>query len=65
MLATPILVFDRMIGVFALHRVESGEWADGDVSLAEAVAREVGLAVHTARLLRQNERRAEEQPPRN
>jgi PAS domain S-box-containing protein len=60
-LATPILVFDRIIGVFGMHRAEAGEWADGDIALAEAVAREVGLALHTAKLLRQNERRAEEQ----
>jgi PAS domain S-box-containing protein len=60
-LATPILVFDRMIGVFGLHRAEVGEWTGGEISLAEAVAREVGLALHTTRLLRQNERRAEEQ----
>jgi PAS domain S-box-containing protein len=59
--ATPILVFDRMIGVFGLHRAEAGPWSAGDVSLAEAVAREIGLAVHIARLLRQNERRVEEQ----
>jgi PAS domain S-box-containing protein len=60
-LATPILVFDRMIGIFGLHRLEAGAWTSGDVSLAEAVAREVGLALHTAQLLRQNERRVEEQ----
>jgi PAS domain S-box-containing protein len=60
-LATPILVFDRMIGVFGLHRPEPGVWSAGEVSLAEAVAREIGLALHTAQLLRQNERRLEEQ----
>jgi two-component system phosphate regulon sensor histidine kinase PhoR len=60
-LATPILVFDRMIGVFGLHRAEARDWSAVDVSLAEAVAREIGLAVHTARLLGQNERRVEEQ----
>ena len=60
-LATPILVFDRMIGVFGLHRAEAGNWSAAEVALAEAVGREIGLAVHTARLLRQNERRVEEQ----
>jgi PAS domain S-box-containing protein len=59
--ATPILVFDRMIGVFGLHRAEPGTWSPHEVSLAEAVAREIGLAVHTARLLQQNERRLREQ----
>jgi PAS domain S-box-containing protein len=59
--ATPILVFDRMIGVFGLHRSEPGAWSPHEISLAEAVAREIGLAVHTARLLQQNERRLQEQ----
>jgi two-component system, OmpR family, phosphate regulon sensor histidine kinase PhoR len=60
-LATPVLVFDRMIGVFALHRAEARPWSTGEISLAEAVARELGLAVHTAQLLSQNRRRLEEQ----
>ena len=60
-LATPIVVFDRMIGVLGLHRPEPGPWSAGDVSLAEAVAREIGLALHTARLLEENERRLGEQ----
>jgi PAS domain S-box-containing protein len=57
--ATPIVVFDELIGVFALQRSEVWEWSDEEVSLAEAVAREVGLAIHTARLLRQSEDRLE------
>ncbi len=60
-LATPIVVFDRMIGVLGLHRPKPGPWSSGDVSLAEAVAREIGLALHTARLLEENERRLGEQ----
>ncbi len=60
-LATPIVVFDRMIGVLGLHRAEPGPWAAGDVSLAEAVAREIGLALHSAQLLEENERRLGEQ----
>ena len=60
-LATPVIVFDRMIGVLALHRPEPGPWSSGDVGLAEAVARELGLALHTARLLDENERRLGEQ----
>ena len=59
-LATPIVVFGRMIGVFSLHRAETGDWSAEDVTLAETVAGEVGLAIHTARLLRENERRVEE-----
>jgi PAS domain S-box-containing protein len=60
-LATPVIVFDRMIGTLALHRPEAGTWSAADVLLAEAVAREVGLALHTARLLEENERRLGEQ----
>ena len=52
--ATPVLVFDRMIGVFVLHRSEPGSWADAEISLAEAVAREVGIAIHAAQLLEEN-----------
>ena len=50
-LATPVLVFDRMIGVFGLHRTEPGEWSDAEIALAEAVARELGIAIHAAQLL--------------
>jgi PAS domain S-box-containing protein len=56
-LATPIQVFDEVIGVFALHRGEPTEWTQSEVSLAEAVAREVGLALHTAKLLEENRQR--------
>jgi PAS domain S-box-containing protein len=60
-LATPILVFDRMIGVVGLHRPEPRRWSPGEIALAEAVAREIGLAIHTARLLRENEDRLRRQ----
>ncbi len=56
-LATPIVVFDQMIGTFVLHRSQIGIWPDEEVKLAEAVAREVGLATHAARLLRESENR--------
>jgi PAS domain S-box-containing protein len=59
-LATPIVVFERMIGVFALHRAEARKWTRDETALAEAVAREVGLALHTARLLEENERRLQQ-----
>ena len=61
MLATPVIVFDRMIGVLGLHRQDAGQWSPADVLLAEAVAREIGLALHTANLLAENERRIGEQ----
>ena len=60
-LATPIVAFDRMIGVFGLHRSEPGDWSEAEVALAEAVAREVAIAIHAAQLLDENVRRLEQQ----
>jgi PAS domain S-box-containing protein len=56
-LATPILVFDRVIGALGLHRPTAGPWSTAEVSFAEAVGREVGLALHTAQLLEENRTR--------
>jgi PAS domain S-box-containing protein len=58
-LATPIVVFERMIGIFVLQRTEPGAWPEQEVKLAEAVAREVGIAMHAARLLSESEVRLE------
>ncbi len=60
-LATPISVFDRMIGIFGFHRAEPTTWTEAEIALAEAVAREIGLAVHTASLLEENAKRLEQQ----
>jgi len=60
-LATPIVVSDRVIGVFVLHRSAPSPWSTEEVALAEAVAREAGLALQTARLLDENRRRLEQQ----
>jgi two-component system phosphate regulon sensor histidine kinase PhoR len=60
-LATPIVVFDRLIGVFGLHRNETWDWSVGEIALAEAVAREVGVAVHAAQLLAENRERLRHQ----
>ena len=60
-LAVPIVVFDELIGVLALHRKQSGPWTKEETALTEAVAHEVGLALHTASLLRENERRIAQQ----
>ena len=60
-LATPIVVFDRMIGIFGFHRAEPTIWSDAEISLAEAVAREVGIAIHAATLHEENARRLEQQ----
>ncbi len=60
-LAVPILVFDRAIGAFGLHRREPHRWSPAETSLAEAVAREVGLALHTGQLLEENQKRLDRQ----
>jgi two-component system, OmpR family, phosphate regulon sensor histidine kinase PhoR len=60
-LATPIAVFDRMIGVLALHRPDRHPWSESEIGLAEAVARELGIGIHTARLLHENELRLAQQ----
>ena len=60
-LAVPIIVFDRVIGVLGLHRAEPSAWSAAETSLAEAVAREVGLALHTAQLLEENKTRLDRQ----
>ena len=61
LLAVPIVVFDELIGVLTLHRSRVGRWTSSEVALTEAVAREIGLAVHVARLLRENDRRIAQQ----
>src|SRR5205823_431291 len=53
-LATPVVVFDRIVGVLGLHRGEPRAWSAGDISLAESVAHEIGLAIHAAGLLEEN-----------
>ena len=60
-LAVPIVVFGELIGVLALHRAERREWTPDEIALTEAVAREIGLAIHVARLVRENERRIAQQ----
>ena len=60
-LATPIVVFDELVGVFALHRAKAGAWSESEIAIAEAVAREAGLALHIVRLLGENEQRLRQQ----
>ena len=60
-LDVPIVAFDEPIGVLGLHRGTAGPWSEPDVSVAEAVAREASLALHTARLLEENAQRLDQQ----
>ena len=59
-LATPIVALDEIIGVLGLHRADPHRWTPTEHSLLESVAREVGLAIHTARLLEENAQRLEQ-----
>jgi PAS domain S-box-containing protein len=59
-LATPIAVFDTEVGVLALHHSEPRAWSADEIALAEAVAHELGIVIHTARLLRENQRRIDQ-----
>jgi len=60
-LATPIVVFAELIGVVSLHRREARPWTADEVAVTEAVAREIGVALHAARLLDENRRRLGQQ----
>jgi PAS domain S-box-containing protein len=60
-LATPLVVFDRVIGAFEMHRARSAPWTREEVALAESIAREAALGIRTAQLLRDNTRRLEQQ----
>jgi PAS domain S-box-containing protein len=60
-LAVPLVVFDQLIGVLSLHRTTAGRWTREEISLTEAVAREIGMALHIAGLLSENDRRIAQQ----
>jgi PAS domain S-box-containing protein len=55
-LAVPMGTEEDLIGVLSLHRGTPRRWTREDIAMAEMVAREIGLAVRVAELLRQNER---------
>jgi len=57
-LAAPIISFERVIGVLAVHRTEPMSWTTNEISLAEAVAHETAIAIDTSRLLREGRRQA-------
>jgi PAS domain S-box-containing protein len=60
-LVVPIIVSEELIGVLGLHRPTPHEWKADEIALTETVAREIGLAIHVARLLRDNDRRIVQQ----
>ncbi|HEY5160956.1 MAG TPA: GAF domain-containing protein [Gaiellaceae bacterium] len=60
-LSVPIILFDSVIGALAAHASVVRRWSSDDISFLEAIARELGVALHTAGLLEENKRRLEEQ----
>jgi PAS domain S-box-containing protein len=60
-LGTPITAGGQAIGVLGLHRAQAGAWTFHEIAVAEAVAREAGVAIHVAQLLDENRRRIAEQ----
>jgi PAS domain S-box-containing protein len=60
-LGTPIVVHDELLAIFTLHRADVHAWTSDEVALAEAIAPEVGMALHVAKLLDENRRRLGQQ----
>jgi two-component system phosphate regulon sensor histidine kinase PhoR len=54
-LAVPLIAFEHLIGVLAVHRNAPGAWSDREITFVEAVARELAVALHTSQLLADNE----------
>ncbi len=58
-LAAPIKVRDRVIGVLNAHRsAGAGEWTPEEIALLETLAEQLGLALESARLYQDTQRRA-------
>ena len=60
-LSTPVIVGGDVLGAFAVHSSEQRRWSATDIAVAEAIAREVGIAVHVAQLLEENADRLRQQ----
>jgi PAS domain S-box-containing protein len=60
-LSAPIILFDSVIGALAAHSSVARRWSNDDTAFLEAIARELGVALHTAGLIEENKRQLEEQ----
>ncbi|HEY5479334.1 MAG TPA: GAF domain-containing protein, partial [Gaiellaceae bacterium] len=60
-LSAPIVLFESVIGALAAHASVVRRWSDDDIAFIEAIARELGIALHTAGLIEENKRQLEEQ----
>ena len=58
-LATPIKVRDQVIGVLDAHKLaDAGKWTAEEVTLLETLTEQLGLALESARLYQETQRRA-------
>ncbi len=58
--AVPLKVREQIIGVIRLRKPqESGEWTDEELELVETLTNQLGLALESARLYQDSQRRAE------
>ncbi len=60
-LSTPIILFGSTVGALAAHASAVRRWSEDDVKFIEAIAREFGIALHTAGLLEEIQQRLEQQ----
>ena len=56
--ALPIKVRDQVIGVINVHKPEQGAWTDEQVALVETLTEQLGVALESARLYQDTQRRA-------
>ena len=56
--ALPIKVRDQVIGVINVHKPEQGAWTDEQVALVETLTEQLGVALESARLYQDSQRRA-------
>ncbi len=59
-LIVPISLRDEVIGVLGLQGTQDGQqWTEGEITLIEAIADQLALAIENARLLEETQQRAE------
>jgi two-component system NtrC family sensor kinase len=56
--ALPIKVRDQVIGVINVHKPEQGAWTEEQVALLETLTEQLGVALESARLYQDSQRRA-------
>ncbi|MFZ5916729.1 MAG: GAF domain-containing protein [Chloroflexota bacterium] len=60
MLALPLIVRDRVIGLVELYTVSPRDYSENDIELAQALTNQAAVALENARLYEAQRRRAEE-----